>query len=259
MFDQMRSLAKELEEIAAAISLVGTTRTKLNELVRWAEEIAASFRGERPLVKKARAEIIRRIHDVKVTVADQRSAQRLRALRTAIETAKNLVQKGLGDVPEAFSVEAQGTQWTVGNAWGYTESEARVSIQAAQKVLRRMKEIDLRIGAGLTFVLDPSWADGWSAIYDSNWEVIAMDPDGKGTESKGAVGTFNQTATAMGHRVWHETMKADDREAWSSAGAFALAFGLVLVGDKVSVDDAARLAVTVGKHASGWPEKVAVR
>ncbi len=258
---EMRSLSKELEEIAVAISLVGTTHTKLRELVSWAEEIRDAIRGERPEVKKLRDEIARRIHDVKVSPPDPRVAKKLRALRHAIETAKNQVQKGLGEVPETFSLNVVGNfaEFTIGNSWGYTLAEAEPSLRALRRTLARMSEIGLNPGKDLSIVLDPQWSEGWSAKYDREWETIAMDPYGRGSEGGGSAGPFAQTAHAFGHRVWDQVMKAEDREAWASAGAFALALSTFLVGEKVSADDAARLAVTVGKRASDWPAKVAIR
>lgn len=260
--DEMRSLAKELEEVAVAVSLVGTSHTKVGELAKRATAIADQLHGDRPEVKKLRSEIVRRVHDLKVVPKNQKAARAMRALRAAIETARNAVKNGLGDVPFEFDMNFRGpwTGFPVGNAWGYTAAEADSSLRALRRTFTRLAELGLRPSKDITLVLDPTWSEGWSAKYDRDWEAIVMDPEGRGTEGGGSEGQSFQMAVAMGHHLWHEVMKGTEREAWPSVGAFALAFGTFLVGQPVTADDAARLVVTIGKHATeGWPTKVPIR
>lgn len=245
---QMRSAIKELGEVATAVSAVGTRKQKLIELARLGEDLALRIRGERPEVKKLRIDIVQRSHDVRSADPSGKAARAIRSLMHSIEAAKNQLQRnGLGDVPEEFEVSAGGRTWTIDNFWGYALDEVKPLIGTVERAFKRMAELGLPIDRSMGIALDPSWAGGRLAFYDPPWATFALDPAG---------GSASSVESAIAERVWHAVMGAAEREAWSSVGAFASAFGTLLSGDKLSADDWARLTVSVGKLAKSWPERM---
>lgn len=246
---EMRSAIKELSQVATAASVTGTRKQKLMSLAKLGETIGDGIRGERPEAKKLRTDIYQRVHDVRNVAPDGRAVRALRALVHSIEVAKNQLQRtGLGDVPETFDVSAGARTYQVGNAWGYTATEAKAVVQAIERALKRMGELSLPVDRSLAFVLDPTWSSGDLAFYDHPWSTIAVDPDGRGSVS--------EVYSALGDHLWYSAMGSAEREAWSSSDAFSDAFGTFLTGDKVSADAWARLTVSVGKLTSGWPERM---
>jgi hypothetical protein len=160
----------------------------------------------------------------------------------AIEIAR---KSDIRDAPETFSISA-GRTIEIQNTWGYTSDEAGPVLSAIEKSLKRLAELGLQLGA-VDFALDASWADRKLAFYDHPWSTIVLDPNGNGSASS--------VASAMGERLWYTAMGSAERESWPSVGAFAAVFGGFLMGDKISADDDARLAVSIGKLAKSWPER----
>lgn len=238
---KVRRASKEIDQVGVAVSIVGTRRHKLLALADLAQDVLDELRGERDEIKRAALALRQRIHDVRSSRTDQTSAARLSSLKSELDRVLELVSQGIGVADDTF----KAGDIAVGNPWGYTREEAARALDAVKEVGRRMKALSIPTD-DLTIVLDPSWSgDAKWAVYDKEWETIAM--------SAGAPGSVRALANQVGYALW-DMLSAPDREVWGDVPArFALAFGAAIV-DEGATDDWARLRVTVGRRSSKWPK-----
>lgn len=239
---QIRRAAKEIDQVAVAVSVVGTRRVKLIRLAELAEKVSKGLVGERPEVKKLQLQIRQRIHDVRTARTDQSAAEKLRDLRDALLEVGEAVRRGLGTAPAVFRV----AEFPVGNPWGYSQDEARRALDAIGAVVRKLRSWGVSVD-DLTIILDPSWkGDRAFAFYDPTWETVAITAESSASE--------HMLAWQVALWLWDRTMNAGDRETWAGdSGRFAKAFADLVTGSTPSDDESARLRVTVGRSASRWP------
>lgn len=240
-------VARELDETAVAVSVMGTRRKKLKEMAALAEPIPDALVGTRPEVEKVRRELLRAIQNVKVSSEKARPAsEKLRALAKAVRMTQDLVGKRLGDVDIGF--EAGG--FLVSNVWGYTNSEARTTMSALEKAARRLTKVGLGSVVGGDAALSPEDTGRKFVVYDKADDALLFDPSRSGSGDEKAI------LEALAERVWWQEFGPDEFEVFRATGGlerFREAFAALLVGDRVSPDATARLKVTVGKLASRWP------
>jgi hypothetical protein len=243
LLHQARAAAKEVDQVAVAASVVGIAYAKAGELTRLASAVGDGLKGDRPEVQRVRLAIIQRIHDVR-TVAGAKMPLAVRGLSDALFDAVALLKRGLGDGVEEWKVGS----WTIANTYGYTDAEMRTLLGYIKQLASAMDKAGIKL-PDVGFALDPTWTLGPLAIYDPQWETVAMDPDGHGD--------FSTLASAVGRNLWDGLFTRIDREAWSSVGDFVSAFATMMAGDTLSADEAARLTVSLAKYASSWPERLA--
>ena len=251
---KIRSVIRELEQVAVAVAVVGTKRPKLLQLARMAQGVADEMVGTRPKVRRVRGELLRRIQDVKVSPTKAASAARsIRRMALALKETQKLLKTGVGTGEADFEVG----KWLVTNTWGYTGTEVKALKRTLDKARRVLRSVGLDRFASGQVVLDPKIASGQFAIYLPMEEVVAMDLGQAGSKSMDAI------LRAIAGRLWLSEMNAADVETWGGIGRserFEQAFSKVLDGGKVDRDTAARLRMTVGRMAKKWdmgePEKV---
>jgi hypothetical protein len=232
---------KELDEVAVAVSVVGTRRQKLMDLARMAYPARDALVGSRPEVKKLRDDLTRAIHNVRRSqTRPARASKAIWKLAAQIKRVQKLVAKGLGDVPSSMS--AGGLE--VSNVWGYSEREAKPLLGRLDKALGRAK--DLGLGSQVVYgevILDPGKAGGRAVSYDPHKDQLVGDP------SKGSNRDLD-IAEALAARVWLASFGPEEHAEWggspSDFDGFVRLFSDMLAGKKLDRGLATIMAATTG-------------
>lgn len=240
--NRLKWVRRELDEVSAAVSLVGTRRPMLLKMARYLEPSIEGLRGTRPEVRKLRKALERAQHNLqRGPTTPLRAGRNLRVARDLMDDVLKLKDKGLLDVPEEY----EEGRLTLENVWGYTADELRVFRGVLRQVVSDLSDVGLyrKLVYG-TVVLDPE--GGGRLIRDPKDDVLVADP----LRAKKRAEFFE----AFGDRAWDEVLKSSDRRAWSTRGQFVDAFVKVLGGRTLDREDRARLQVTVGRIAGeDWP------
>lgn len=235
--NRLKWVRRELDQVGAAVSLVGTRRTMLLKMAKYLEPSIEGLRGRRPEVRKLR-ENLERAHRnlIRGPTTSLRAGRNLRAARDLMDEVLKLQDKGLLDLPEEY----EEGRFTLENAWGYTPDELRVFRGVLRQVVSDLSDVGLyRPLVYGAIVLDPEEAGG-GFERDVQDDVFYADP------SKGKSKTSFYEAFA--DRVWSKLFKASDRRTWDTRSRFVAAFTEAMRG-RGSSEDRARLQVTVGKIA----------
>ena len=241
-----RSVIRELRQTGAAVSLIGTKKTKLNKLVGKVQPMLDAMVGTRPETKRVRNNLTRRIHNLRKasTAAIPASKAIMGALMGVQEIQKLVDQRGLADVPATF----EAAEFTLENVWGYSEREVLATTLVLKRASRLMTDVGLATISG-TIILDPALSRGTYIGYSPSDGVFLADID------RALSGDIVEFLGARGARAWFEKLKAEDQETWGrDPERFAIAFARKLATGTVDPDTSARLAVSVGGHARRWPE-----
>jgi hypothetical protein len=240
---RLRWVEKELRQVGLAISIAGTSRTKLFQLAHLAEPTYESLVGSRPEVKEARDDLRIRIHNVRrASIGQAPASKAVYALADAIQDVMKLVAKGKADVPVAFDLPPMALV----NEWGYAEDEVRTVVRKLRQAMVDFTDAGLRQLLYGVFTLDPTETEHKFVRYYRQDDSIYIDPD-RWEERRMAdvYGVFAE-------RLWWWTFKTAQRETWPSVEAFVEAFATALGGGSLDGDRLARLRSTVGVFADGW-------
>lgn len=237
----VKKVIQELEQTAVAVSVMGTTTRKLREMADMVEPIVDALVGSRPDVHRARVDVVRLIHNTRVSsTRAAMAADRLRQLASGLRRVQGLVSGGLGRTEASFRVGP----FEVVNIWGYTKPE----LASAKKVLagaaRQLDNIGLPKLARAKVYLDPASAGGAFVAYQRSDDSLVMDLRRQGVA--------RDVFYALGARLWRQDFSSGDKETWGNeAGAnrFQGAFADALTGKKLDPDARARLQMTVGVAA----------
>ena len=196
---------KELDEVAVAVSVVGTRRQMLMKLARMAYPVRDALVGARPEVSKLRESLTRAIHNTRRASLKQRPASRaIWALAAEIKKTQKLVGDSLGDVPLGFRSGGMDIE----NVWGYTEREVKPFLDRFDRMLRKIMTLglDAQVAYG-EVVFDPDNANRRALFFDPHNDRLVADPL-KGTNRKADIGE------ALAARVWLASFGAKEHESW---------------------------------------------
>jgi len=230
---------RELDEVAVAVSLVGTRRQMMEKLIGYVEPVAEALVGSRPKVANVRGELRRSMHNArKARVGARDASDAIWAMAQAVKDTKDLVKRQrLGNVEIVDEVG----DFSLLNVWGYTVSETAALRQELRAVSRQLSDLGFEDAVG-TVVLDEKRAKRDAFQYDGHGDFIA-DP-------KRSLGD-RDVLEAVGQKVWGELFEARHREMWQrDPDAFIVAFVARVRGEGQPVDTRARLATTIGRIAS---------
>lgn len=244
--NRLKWVRRELGEVGAAVSLVGTRRPMLLKMARHMEPSIEGLRGTRPEVRKLREALERAQYNLqRGPTTPLRAGRNLRAAADLMDDVLKLQDKGLLDLPEEY----EEGRLTLENAWGYTADELRVFRGVLRQVISDLSDVGLyrKLVYG-TVVLDPE--RGGRLTRDPQDDVLVADP----LRAKKKAEFFE----AFGDRAWAELLRPSDRRTWSTRGKFVTAFAKALGGQSLDREDRARLQVTVGRIAGeDWPDMAA--
>lgn len=238
----LKRVHRELDEVGTAISVVGTRRQKLMELARLTGSMSDELVGTRPEVKRVRDDLVRLTHNVRRARTRARPAsQAVKALAAKVKDVQKLVSGGLGDVPEAFTVG----DVSLLNTWGYTKSEVRPFTDALKRALDVIEKMGLtKAVAEAKVSLDPDETPQASMKYDLFSDTFVANATRTRERGRGI-------SDALGGRLWLKLFEKRDVETWGGAtvawSAFSDAFHRLLTGRRLSKDDSARMAVSLGR------------
>jgi len=230
---------RELDEVAVAVSVVGTRRQMMEKLIGYVQPVAEALVGTRPKVASVRGELWRTMHNArKARLGAREASTAIWAMASAVKATKDLVKRQrLGDVEPVG--EAGG--FPLLNIWGYTRRETAGLRQELRAVSRQINALGLEDALG-TVVLDEKRAKNDAFRYDGQGDFIA-DP-------KRPLGG-QDVLEAVGLKVWGELFKGRHREMWQrDRDLFIDAFVARARGESQSADVRARLTATVGRVAS---------
>jgi len=239
---------KELDQVGVAISVAGTRRQKLMKLARLAIPISDALVGARPETKRVRDDLVRLAHNVRRAQTRPRPASKaISELASQIKIVQKLVDSGLGNVPKMFVVD----KMTILNNWGYTNKEVKPFLDALKIATDKLGQMGLADNVGAAQVtLDPRESFGSSMKYVLFLDAFAADP-------LCSRDRFRGISDAIGGRLWMKLFEQRDVETWGGStqawGGFSSAFYKLLRGKKISGDDAAKMAVSLGRVIG--PEK----
>lgn len=240
----LRSVERKLRQVGLAISVVGTSRAKLVQLVHLATPVFESLVGDRPEVKRVRDDLRIQLHNVRrSSIGAKPASKAVYALADAVRDVMKLTDKGMGNVPEAFDVPPM----KVINVWGYTNDEVRVVLQKLRQVMVDVTDVGLRTRLLYgNIILDPRETKHGFVRYVRQDDSIIMDP--KRWEERRIADVYE----AFAERMWWWNFVTPQWETWLSSEAFADAFVTFFEGGKLDGDRLARLRATVGVFADGW-------
>lgn len=230
---------RELDEVAVAVSVVGTRREMMEKLIGYVQPVAEALVGSRPKVASVRSELWRTMHNArKARVGAREASDAIWAMAEAVKSAKDLVKRQrLGNVAP---VDEAG-DFALLNIWGYTRSETAGLRQELRAVSRQLSDLGLEDMA-TTVVLDEKKAKRDAFRYDGQGDFIS-DPKRTLGES--------DVLEAVARKVWVELFKSRHREMWQGdRDAFIEAFVARARGEGQRADTRARLTATLGRVAS---------
>lgn len=238
----LKKVYRELDEVGVAISVVGTRRPKLMALARMTVPIGDALVGTRPEVRRVRDDLVRLSHNVRRARTRARPAsQAVRALADQVKVVEALLKKGLGEVPEGFSVG----KLELRNTWGYTKKEVTPFLDALREATDTLEKIGLTKSVGTGDVtLDPSASPRAAMTYDLFADTFAADPMRERERER-------DITRALGERLWWKHFEGRDAETWGGGAdalsAFFGAFHRLLFGRKLRGDALAKMSVSLGR------------
>jgi ppGpp synthetase/RelA/SpoT-type nucleotidyltranferase len=245
----LKAAAKEIEQTAVAVSVMGTAPWKLKQMAGLAEPVADALEGERPEVAKPRSALKRLIHNTKTSsIKAHQASKALRALAKGLTDTRRMVAKGLGNADPFL----RGAGFEIVNTWGYTSSEIRDATRTLEATTKVLNGVGLPTAVGGLAELNPARVKGSAFVqYDPHGDLFIFDL------AKSGSGNLESVLRAVGERLWLQEFGRGDKETWGNgrgSGAFSRAFAELLTGRRVDADTMARLQVSVGKLAARWPE-----
>jgi hypothetical protein len=243
---------KELDEVSIATSITGTSKSKVNQILKMVKPMLDGLVGDRPEVAKLRRRLRMAMHNLRRSRVDQRASRRMRDLLSVVRDLQKLIdQRGLGDVP----AEALVGPFEVINAWGYSDAELKPLLRVLKDADKALGKVGLRVET-LPLMLDPremgrgrGQASRY-AVYDPQDDLLVVNPDEK------LSGDLEAVLAAVATRLWFEELKLDDYAIWDNGGGldgFREGFARKLATGRVDSDTGARLSITVGRIAKRWP------
>lgn len=248
----LKAAAKEIEQTAVAVGVVGTRSWKLKQMAALVEPIGEALVGERPEVARLRGQLKRLVHNARVSVTDARQASAaLNGLAGGVREARRLVGKGIGNAEP--HVSSSGVE--LANVWGYTNSEARDAMRALERANKALEAVGLPTATGDFAELNPARVKGSDFVqYDADNDILVFDLG----RSRSLAENAQSVLRVLGERLWRQEFRARDREPWGDGkrglSAFSEAFAGLLSGRRLDEGIVARLTTTVGQMASRWPE-----
>lgn len=247
-----RHTIRELDEVAVATSVTGTSKAKTRDLADLAQRMHDALVGDRPEIAKVRKELRLKIHNLRRSPINQRAAKRMRDLLSVVRDLQKLVdQKGWGAVPEVFVIEG----FEVLNSWGYTERELKALFVMLRRATRMLGDVGLKVGT-VPVLADPeAMKQVRGAAASEYMAYVEQDDLFVANPSSKLSGDMESVLRAIAARIWSQQMDRDHRQTWDRAGGangFADAFARKLASDQADSDTAARLLVTVGQIARRW-------
>jgi hypothetical protein len=245
----LKAAAKEIEQTAVAVSVVGTAPWKLRQMAALADPVADALKGERPEVAKAKTALKRLSHNVRnASIKARPASSALRELAKGLIAAQKVVAKGLGETDPLIKV----ADWEIVNVWGYTGSEVRDVTRVLERASKALYGVGLPTVSGGLAELNPTKVkDAAFVRYDAGNDTFLFDPGQSGAAN------LERVLRALAERLWLQEFSKEDKETWGGSKGykgFLGAFVGALVGKQMGKDVAARLQVTVGKLASKWPK-----
>jgi ppGpp synthetase/RelA/SpoT-type nucleotidyltranferase len=253
----LKAAAKEIEQTAVAVGVVGTRSWKLKQMAALVEPMVEALVGERPEVVKTRGRLKRLVHNARVSVTDARQASAaLNGLADGVREVQRLVSKGVGNAEPMIS--ASGVE--LANTWGYSASEARDALRALERANRALESVGLLTATGDFAELNPGRVKGAGFVeYDADSDMLVFDLG----KSRSLAENTQNVLQALGERLWRQEFRSRDREPWGDGkrglAAFSEAFAGMLSGRRLAEGMTARLSTTVGQMASRWPENGVVQ
>lgn len=234
---RLAEVYRELDEVAVAVSIVGTTKVKLNELAGYVELIADALVGIRSEVNRVRTDLRQAAHNIRRARGDARkSSDAIWKGAEAVDDAKILVKRRrLGDVPLLFDAGP----FTLFNVWGYSETEVRAFMSGMRDVSSNLRNLGLEFEAPV--VLDPKRV---------RFTLLAYDEDGGFVSDPTRSVKHKELYEAIARRVWVEDLERSHRETWKKYKPFQDAFVKWVQGRVVIPDAQARLRATLGRIAT---------
>ena len=241
---RLRWVEKELRQVGLAISVAGTSRTKLFQLAHLAMPAYEALVGSRPEVKTVRDDLRIRIHNVRrANICQVPASKAVYSLADTIHAVIDLTDADMGDVPVAFSVPPMALL----NVWGYSEDEMRVVLRKLRQAMVDLTDVGLRQLLYVEIVLDPDAVKNRLVGYAKNDDAIYLNPD-QWEERR-----IDEVYAVFAQRLWWQGFKTAQRDTWTSIDAFIESFATALGGGSLDGDRLARLQATVGVFADGWP------
>lgn len=245
-------IIKELDEVSVAVSLTGTGRVKIKQLLDMVRPILDGLVGDRPEVAKLRQRLRLAMHNLQRSGVDQRAARKMRDLLVVVRDVQKLIdQAKIGDAP----AQALVGDFEVINVWGYSESEMRPLMGVLKTTTKLLASVGLSRGT-LPVMLDPREMGrgrgqmSQYAVYDPEDDLVVINPDAR------LSGDLEAVLGAVATRVWFVDMKLNDYETWDGGGGidgFRRGFARKLALGQADSDTDARLSTTVGRIAKRWP------
>lgn len=235
---RLQWVRKELEQVAVAMSLVGTRRQKLIEMARLVTPAFNALVGNRPEIKKVRDEMRRGLHNLRRSQTTPKAASKnMRAVAATMGSVIKLSDKGLLDLDEEYEVGP----FVLENVWGYTEREVRQFISTMREMMVGLDAIGLydKLAYG-DIQLDPEKTQSYLS-YDRRGDFFVANIDKARSDE--------EIFKAMGERLWDKGFKTKERDVWggpSHRSKFVQAFSIAMKGNKQDRDTMARLTLTVG-------------
>lgn len=236
----LKAVARELDETAVAVSVVGTSHHKLRELAALTDPIADSLHGDRREAVAMRSRLRRLAHNVGSSVTGAGPASdAIRSLADGVREVMDMVRGGVGVRHETPGIPP----FLFVNDWGYTEDEVRSALPALREAGKALDAVGL-----MPTDLSVSLEDGRHG-YDRMRDTLIIDPQ----RTLGA----DDVLAGVADWLWRR-FGPDEIEVWGGGEGgnerFATAFARSLLGRSVDPEAAARLETTVGRIADRWPE-----
>lgn len=239
---RLKWVRRELDQVGAAVSLVGTRRPMLLRMARYLEPSIEGLRGTRPEVRKLREALLRAQNNLqRGPTTPLRAGRNLRVARDLMDDVIQLQGKGMLDLPEEY----EEGRLALKNVWGYTPDELRVFRGVLRQVVSDLSDAGLyrKLVYG-DVVLDPE-ASG-KLTRDPKNDALVADP----LRARKKSDFFE----VFGLRVWSELFDASDRRTWGTMNRFVEAFARAMGGKSLDQEEKARLRVTVGRiGGEDWP------
>jgi hypothetical protein len=245
------AVAKELRQVAVAVSLMGTRRWRMLQFTKKLRPIRDELVWLRPDVRKLRSTIARAIHNMERGREDGRQAKNMRSAADAIDELLKLQ----GREPLIKELEIGGVRFN--NAWGFSARDLMPVMRRYRKVAERLEDLGLKELTEVEVIVNPDESPMDYAIYSVSDDVIYLNP-------KRARKADADLLEAFGDRIWVTRFDSKDKQTWgksalSAWSRFTKAWVGVLDGKRPDPDTAARLAVTVGQMVGPerWEKAVA--
>lgn len=243
---KLAEVAREIDQVAVAVSVVGTSRAKLRELGGMAIEAGKDLVGTRPEVRAMQTRVARVAHNaIGSHTGAKLASRRLRVLADMLRAVLSDVESGVGAADPYLKIGA----FDAWNTWGYTDAELQPLEHLIESASRLLRGVGLESILGGDLELDPSLTRDSFVRYLSGSDALAFDLAREVSDPLGSI------LRAFAVRLWRVQFGNAEREAWGGdPSRFFGSFADTMNGDTLDSETAARLAVSVRRVASRWPE-----